>query len=458
MKISLIRNSHRAQLSPAIVTGVWLGVWFLLTWSGWQAYIRPGFNLWLGLAMVPFVWSIRQPGIRTHRALIWMGLLIALHIRFHMMIWFWLATGAGVVWILEARHGKLGWLPWIWLGLTSPVPGFVTEIVTFPVRLHISQTVGKVLAQIGFPIEVSGNVFLTAGKRFVVAPECLGMNTLVTGWVLLTMMLGVLSVRSRRSFKLWELLGLYGVTTCLLIVGNYFRTGVLVLFQAMPGTVGHEVIGLMCLLAYGVLPMFLWLHLRMRNLPPKSSHDPKTPPAQATIWVGLGLLAGMVVVQQAAWGEHGYAIPKPAKAHFEWVESAWADWDHCQTEFGIDRYYQDSVLVYVKPPVRFWGGNHGPELCWRGSGYEFGQLEIQVIAGYQVYWAELNKPGQQPMQTAWWYENGEFHAHDQWQWRSLTIQGASGFQLVNLTASSASVLLSEVEDYLVNHRPVHRTL
>lgn len=74
-------------------------------------------------------------------------------------------------------------------------------------------------------------------------------------------------------------------------------------------------------------------------------------------------------------------------------------------------------------------------LCWKGSGYDFQQIEETVISGNRVYTAMLQQ-GKEILYTAWWYENGQQSTISQLDWRWGAFRGAHPYSLVNVTTTN----------------------
>ena len=61
-----------------------------------------------------------------------------------------------------------------------PLPGFVIEAVTGPLKQLVSATVAAILQAVGYGVERSGVVLLVDGHELLVADACSGMNSLVS--------------------------------------------------------------------------------------------------------------------------------------------------------------------------------------------------------------------------------------------------------------------------------------
>jgi exosortase N len=100
-------------------------------------------------------------------------------------------------------------------------------------------------------------------------------------------------------------------------------------------------------------------------------------------------------------------------------------------------------LVYLKPIIGFYSSDHQPTMCWKGSGYEFRKLETMNLDGQIIYTSCLEK-GSDKLYTAWWYDNGNLNTISQFDWRRDSFRNNRSWVLVNVTADSKSVLISQI--------------
>jgi hypothetical protein len=115
------------------------------------------------------------------------------------------------------------------------------------------------------------------------------------------------------------------------------------------------------------------------------------------------------------------------------------------TPTGVLKMEDDSTLIYIKPPVRFFQGSHDPRFCWQGSGYDFLEVEIKEIGSKWVYTAELKK-GEEQFYTAWWYESESTQTPHEWDWRWKNMRNQENFYMINVSCIDKNVLESWVKD------------
>ena len=110
---------------------------------------------------------------------------------------------------------------------------------------------------------------------------------------------------------------------------------------------------------------------------------------------------------------------------------------------GVAKFQSDDNLVYIKPAIPFYGADHTPTICWKGSGYSFHKEETLLVASCIVVLAELQSE-EGIIHTAWWYDNGTHKTGAQFDWRWRAMLGEEPFRIVNVSSTSRESLIPEV--------------
>ncbi|GAB4402275.1 MAG: hypothetical protein OHK0039_00020 [Bacteroidia bacterium] len=401
----------------------WMGLLLLAAWQGLPDYLTGGLQSWLGILLLPFVWRSEDvPRFRGRYLLVALALL-ALYLLLKPRILFFLALGAALFYVWEQYRGRLRPLVWVWLLLLSPLPELVAEVFSFPLRLWMSARAGEVLSGMGMDIAVVGNSFAVNGSMFSIAPACLGLNTFVAGLMLTT---GLLALQ-RSALPLAATAGVYLFAAASLVAGNFVRIMLLVLLASPPGTLGHELIGLSSLLLYTGLPVW-WL---LRQVSARWGRPERT---TAEVAPGRGVWAGVLLLALSLWGTATVAMSRRTVPADWWTGLALpGGMEQVQLEDQVLCLYDSDLLIYLKPPVAPWRGDHHPQMCWRGAGFELQALRVDTVAGRAVYRGTLQR-GAEVFETVWWYENGRGSTIGVWDWRMRVLRGEPWFHLVNITA------------------------
>ncbi len=158
--------------------------------------------------------------------------------------------------LADSLFGKINALPVMALMLMAPVFQYVTNIFTFPIRLHLTRFAGSILRLAGRQVTTEGNVLILDGAEFSVDPACMGLSMMVTALLCGIAAVGIAQRKTGKLLPFWLLLGWLGGILVLNIGSNLFRIVLLVQFHILPGNYLHDVIGLLCLGLYVLIPVF----------------------------------------------------------------------------------------------------------------------------------------------------------------------------------------------------------
>lgn len=83
------------------------------------------------------------------------------------------------VWLLNGWHAaKASWFPIFFLIFLIPLPGFIVDAFTNPLKQQVSAGVDQVLYALGYPISRSGVVLTMGHYQLLVADACSGINSM----------------------------------------------------------------------------------------------------------------------------------------------------------------------------------------------------------------------------------------------------------------------------------------
>jgi exosortase B len=83
--------------------------------------------------------------------------------------------------ILLGTHSvKVAWFPLFFLFFMVPLPGFIVETVTMPMKIAVSYVAEHMLYMAGYPIARSGVILQIGQYQLLVADACAGLHTLLT--------------------------------------------------------------------------------------------------------------------------------------------------------------------------------------------------------------------------------------------------------------------------------------
>ena len=240
----------------------------------------------------------------------------------------------------------------------------------------------------------------------------------------------------------------------LTILANFIRLLALIIFKIMPDNPLHDMMGLVSLMVYALLPFYFGVQFLSRRF--RASRTPSSGSSfsdsylirkiqhilrirqSENVRVATIILLSSLFLYQGVQSKQSipvFAQPYPTEKFANFKQST--------TKNGMLKLENDSTLVYIKPPVSFFQGSHDPRVCWQGSGYTFQNIQVEKIGAIEIYTAIL-KHQDERFYTAWWYDNLENTTIEEWQWRMERLKGPSGYFLVNVSSLDRTHLFEQV--------------
>ena len=406
-------------------------------------YLSPTTSFYVFLAIAPFVFTINKEERKIRYAFFSLGFII-LYFFLKMQLLFFLSFSTGILFIIESRMGKVNTLPLFIILLISPYSSFIFDVFGFPARLLLTDVAASMLSVAFEQTTSSGNNIIIHNQSFSVDPECMGLT--MVGYAYATSLLFINSLENKYQTKLtiYKVLGILVISTFFIVVVNLFRIIVIVLLQAPPETVTHEVIGLLSFGLYFLLPLFFickWLIKRNKNEPIPAKL--MRPPSKKIILPLTVVIIGLLTFFN--FNRDNYRnIQQDDKS--KRIEIA--NFKKSITDENVLKFENEHALIYIKPSCHFFGPDHNPTICWKGSGYEFINIKTEKIGAFEIYKAELKKDNE-ILQTAWWFDNGQEKIISQLEWRWKTALGNEPYRLINVTAISEEALNSQINELLL---------
>lgn len=345
-----------------------------------------------------------------------------------------------VFFVAETYTGKMHLLSLLVIVFISPVCRYVMNIFSFPIRMQLTKWVSGMLTFTGNAAVAEGNVIQYNGNEFSVDPACMGLYMLITAMLSGIMVIAVQQKKYRRDLPVI-------VVACLLVcificnvMCNLFRIFTLVYYNIPPYTAMHDVVGVACFLLYVVFPVLALATWMIKKFGKPLLKTGVNKNIKHRLWVHImvmafGIAASLLVFKQ----QQTHTVSKSAGGRAGYAVSMLSN--------NITKMENDQALIYIKSIEGFYSSDHHPMICWGGSGYEFVKVHTACIGGRNVYTGTLSK-GNDRLNTAWWYENGNNFTINQWDWRWDMLKGGNGYSLVNITAANAEELEKQVTHFI----------
>lgn len=401
-------------------------------------------NVWIGLCLLPFACLVTGETRKNYGYLFLSLVMGGLSLLYGLKLFYFFALAFYGLWLVELMIGRCHPLVLVLVVCMSPAFLQISGILGFPIRLQLSAWTGWLLQIAGAEIRVEGNVMVLEGATFSVDDACMGLNMLAVSLLMGVFVLAHRFRVERKQLAFGYIAMFFTAVFVLNIIANLFRIVVLVAFRIGPEQAMHGAMGLACLVLYVVIPVYFLAGFLVRrlgaDLKPLPAAVPISPRVELLqyVFAAMILITGVALRQQLKAPSSSYATVAYQTLLAENLPS------------GVTRIATEEFLLYVKPIAEFFVAEHSPLFCWRGSGYAFSSIQEYVIAGRTIYRGELVK-GDDVLQTAWWYSNGEIETISQLDWRMRMLRGEDKFCLVNITAQDEAALLRRVEEIFYNN-------
>ncbi|MFZ4688116.1 MAG: exosortase V [Polymorphobacter sp.] len=154
--------------------------------SGVHGPIVVATGLWLVFRRLPEIRSMMRPGTPW---ITFAGLAVAVPAYAFARAFDFLSVevAALLLALLSVAHAYVGmtvvrmmWFPIFYLGFVIPIPGWVLDSVTQPLKLLVSEVVTGGLSWFGYPIVRIGVTLYVASYQLLVEDACAGLNSLVS--------------------------------------------------------------------------------------------------------------------------------------------------------------------------------------------------------------------------------------------------------------------------------------
>lgn len=146
-----------------LATAIWL-VW--RSWDEIVALARPG-NMWLAVPVVVIASALYVFGRSFNFLMLEVAALL-------------LAMLAIAYALAGHRVLMKMWFPIVYLGFLIPLPGWLLDAVTLPLKVFVSDVVTWMLATVGYPITQVGVTLYIAQYQLLVEDACAGLNSIIS--------------------------------------------------------------------------------------------------------------------------------------------------------------------------------------------------------------------------------------------------------------------------------------
>ncbi|MDR2040395.1 MAG: exosortase N [Bacteroidales bacterium] len=400
------------------------------------------FNLALGVIVIPFAIKInsRKKGSFRFAIVAVSFMLLSFYVPVHTFIYF--ALISVLLFLVESRFGRINFLTVVVAVLVMPITSYLLNTFSFPVRIWLTSVCGYLFGLAGVPVVIAGNTIVFDGVDFTVDPACMGLSMLTTSFLVGVLLLGFYQKQCKKELPVWGVCLYLLIILLLNVFSNLIRMMVLVLFQVMPETIMHDIVGIICFSVQVILPAWIISRLMMMKLGKQSKEDNRIfrKNTGKLFYIPVQIACCLLL-----WMATLHVSDKKISGELQTMHvPGYETTRHSQ---GIFKLENNNSLVYVKRIRWFCDTEHNPMICWKGSGYTITQVQETVRGDFSIYTGILYN-GQDVLYTAWWYTNGYSMTNSQLHWRWDMLKGAHPYSLVNVTVASKEELESGISEMI----------
>lgn len=419
------------QVRPYIWTGVSILALVTLGAIFLREYFVLDLKMALGLLIAPFLIS-NVDERKSHRLLIVLIPVVALSFFFHLKFLYFVCLATFFLWYTESNSGKVSFLLFGLVFIVSPVYTYLSSYISMDVRLGLTSLASGILNAVGISADAKGNILVLNGAPFEVDKACAGLQMLS-----LSLLMGLFFIDFHQRKRKKELHLVVQLAALLIVLGfnilsNLLRIIILALFSIPADSSGHQVVGVLALIVYSLVPSYFlisWMVKKWGGALRKERFSLK------------GEFRVLPILMLVPLAISGYLLKSEIRnfkafgdsLELEGFETVWVNPE-------VVKLSNDSCLIYVKMIKSFYGIEHNPLVCWKGSGFELkGSEEKQFDHKDDFRQGQLVRE-EENLHTAWWFSNGKNRTSDNFSWRYRVIRGEPDFVLVNVTAETESDL------------------
>ncbi|EOR93667.1 hypothetical protein ADIARSV_3176 [Arcticibacter svalbardensis MN12-7] len=413
---------------PAIAGYLLSLLYFMLIIGAMNSYYLWNANLFIGLLLAPYICSFNM-GKFSIRYLIPAVVFIVLALFIPVRTTVFIALLFSFLFFLENYIGTTSSMLLFLLLLISPIFNYLSNVIGFPIRLYLSDFAAIILGWAGSHTQAYGNIIVQGNNEFAVDQACAGLNMLATSLIICLFIIAYYQKRTNKRFSFVRILTLLVITTGLNMICNLIRIVLLVQFKIPAESIYHDLIGILCLLVYVMIPLMLLIKRASGIAVEKHLINIKPFVIRYPILHLLLLTTALFVALNLKRMDQ--IAPSIQSINLEGYQKN-------VLSNGILKFENHEGLVYLKSGA-FYAADHDPMVCWRGSGYTFKSIKKTIIGSIVVYTGILEKGGDK-IYSSWWFDNGKIKTINQFNWRWRAAKGERNFYLVNVNARNASSL------------------
>ena len=432
---------HKKLLIEVILPSTVLIVFFFLMIKD---YIVFSASTLLEMVLLPYVIVIRKSEGKSLRYAFVVFFFLVLTWFSGLTTLIYIAFISALLFLIENNIGKTGILCFVYLIIISPIFTYIGNFVGIPARLELTEIAGSMLNLIHIHNNVAGNLIIIDTNEFSVEPACMGLNMLSISFMLAIVTAAHYEKQFNKGIHIFSVMLYLIIVFVLNLIENLIRILLLILFRIPAESIMHDVIGILCLIIYVLIPLWyisktFYLKFTLETSEEKKKPTFKTPGIILNISVPLVFIIVVYIVKEREYNN----TSEPAFCSIYGYKKS-------MTTNGVIKFENKQALIYVKPVKSFYGTEDTPMICWVGSGYSFVQVKRTVFQAKEIFTGKLIK-GKEIIYCSWWFDNGTDKTIRQLDWRLKVMGGADAYSLINVNAAEEKMMLVITSDLLAKN-------
>lgn len=415
-------------------------IYLIVGYVLFKHYFQNSLIQYVGFLLFPYITIFQKDKATNVIYPLFAFLFMVLSFFIHARSLYFLAFILTFLYLLENAFGKINNLPIFYILILSTISDYIIRVFTVPIRLQLSSLASQLINLMSFESTVDGNVIQFNEHVFAVDTACIGLNMLNVSFILILFFLAYFE----REYKI----RLSGLKICLFlfftfllnIFSNLIRIIILVIFHILPESKVHDIVGLLCLTVYVLLPscfLVKLLSVRFKNL---------TPQIRAVRFSNLTFFKFFPLYLLIFIPIKYFHTQKIVEKQSIKINQIQVSGFQKEIVADVGKFTKENALLYIKPIKSFFATEHNPMICWTGSGYELKEMKQESWQGREIYTGLLVK-NKDKLYAAWWYEAANHQTIYQLEWRWEMLRSGKVYYLINMNAASKEDLKKEVLDY-----------
>lgn len=383
----------------------------------------------VGLCLIPLLIT-KQHNTKTNYWYVAGGLFfLTMSLLVHIITLYYIGLAFILILILNTFTKSNNHLSLALVLIISPAFTYLKNAIGIPIRLLLSDASASILSLLQPNVILKGNLVSIGNDSFMIDQACAGLNMLSYTLIIGILVLGIIQNKEQINWSFWQLSFLIIDLISLSIFSNLLRILILIQFKILPDNPIHYYAGVICMITVALIPfsIFCWWLSKFIKKTTSLENQPPLNNYQNLLTIGL-LITAFVI---------GFWVKKPIE--FKTKQHVFKHQNQYKTKalnYGVTKFYNDSLLIYEKPLQGLYSAEHSPMICWKGSGYTFKNINIEAINHQRYYIATLTNKDNNKLYTAWWFESNNFKTIDQLEWRLNCFKTNDHFSLINVTTES----------------------